>query len=80
MIIGVPKEIMLDEQRVGLLPVGARALVEAGHTVYIEQGASTGAGVPDEDYMEAGALLVDTADEVFEKAEMIIKVKEPQPE
>ena len=72
MIIGVPSEIKPDEQRVSLLPVGARALVESGHTVYIEQGASTGAGVPDEDYLEAGAMLVDTAAEVFEKAEMVV--------
>ena len=80
MIIGVASEIKLDEQRVALLPVGVRALVESGHSVYIKQGASTGAGVPDEDYLEAGAMLVDTAAEVFEKAEMVVKVKEPQSE
>ena len=80
MIIGVPKEVKADENRVGMLPFGARALVEAGHTVYIEREASHGAGVPDADYIESGALLLDTADEIYGEAEMIVKVKEPQPE
>lgn len=80
MIIGVPKEVKADENRVGMLPVGARALVAAGHTVYIERDASLGAGVPDDDYLEAGAQLLDSADEIYAKAEMIVKVKEPQPE
>ena len=80
MIIGVPKEVKADENRVGMLPVGARALVEAGHTVYIEREASHGAGVPDADHIEAGALLLDTADDIYGEAEMIVKVKEPQPE
>ena len=79
MIIGVPSEIKPDEQRVALLPVGVRVLVESGHTVYIEQGASTGAGVPDEDYLESGAMLVDTAAEVFEKAEMVVKSRNLSP-
>ena len=54
-------------------------LVEAGHSVYVEQGATDGSGVPIEDYMEAGAFVVDTAAEVFQASDMIIKVKEPQP-
>ena len=78
MNVGVPVEIMDDERRLGLLPVGARALSEAGHTFFVEQGASAGAGVADEDYIEAGALIVDSAEEVYGQAEMIIKVKEPQ--
>ena len=53
MIVGVPKETKADEKRVGLMPVGAHMLVEAGHTVYVEQGATDGSGVPIEDYMEA---------------------------
>ena len=76
MKVGVPGEIKDDESRV--VPVGARALCEAGHTVYVQQGASVGAGVPDEDYLEAGALITDTADEVYAQADMIVKVKEPQ--
>ncbi len=79
MIVGVPKETKADEQRVSLLPVGAHMLVEAGHSVYVEQGATDGSGVPVEDYMEAGAFVVDTAAEVFEASDLIIKVKEPQP-
>ncbi len=59
--------------------MGAHMLVEAGHTVYVEQGATEGSGVPVEDYMEAGAFVVDTAAEVFEASDMIVKVKEPQP-
>ena len=78
MNIGVPSEIKSDEKRVGLLPVGAQILVEAGHTVFVEQGASEGTLVPDEDYIEAGAVVVDTAEEVFAEAELIVKVKEPQ--
>lgn len=79
MIVGVPKETKADEKRVGLLPVGAHMLVEAGHTVYVEQGATDGSGVPIEDYMEAGALVVDSAAKVFEASDLIVKVKEPQP-
>jgi alanine dehydrogenase len=80
MIVGVPSEIKVDEDRVGLLPVVARTLVEAGHTVLVEAGAGVGAGVADVDYIEAGASLVTTADEVFAEAELIVKVKEPQAE
>ncbi|MBT4098764.1 MAG: alanine dehydrogenase [Gemmatimonadetes bacterium] len=78
MIVGVPKEIKTDEDRVGLLPVGARTLIEAGHTVLIEAAAGEGAGVPDVDYIEAGASVVATAGEIFAEAELIVKVKEPQ--
>lgn len=78
MFIGVPREIKADERRVGLLPVGARALTDGGHTVYIEEGAGVGAGAEDADYEEAGAVMLDTAAEVFERADMVVKVKEPQ--
>ena len=80
MNIGVPRETKDDEKRVGLLPMGAEMLERAGHTVFIEQGASEGALVLDEDYIEAGAVVVDTAQEVFAEADLIVKVKEPQPE
>ncbi|MDA0335777.1 MAG: alanine dehydrogenase [bacterium] len=80
MIIGVPTEIKADEDRVGMLPVGARTLVAAGHTVLVQTGAGEGAGVEDVDYIEAGASLVHAAAGIFAEAEMIVKVKEPQPE
>ena len=77
MIIGVPKEIKTNENRVALVPAGAELLVGAGHTVYVEAGAGLGSGFSDEAYQKAGARLLATAEEVWAKAEMIIKVKEP---
>jgi len=77
MIIGVPKEIKTNENRVALVPAGAEAFVTRGHTVYVEQGAGTGSGFPDEAYTAVGAKILATADEVWAKAEMIMKVKEP---
>ncbi|MGE4273849.1 MAG: alanine dehydrogenase [Desulfitobacterium sp.] len=77
MIIGIPKEIKAHENRVGMPPAGVDALVKAGHTCYLEKSAGLGSGFPDEEYIEAGALIVDTAREVYERAEMIVKVKEP---
>jgi len=79
MIIGVPKEIKRDEYRVALLPVGAEELVRAGHSVLIESGAGLGSGLTDQDYAQQGAEIVGTAKEMFNRAEMIVKVKEPQP-
>lgn len=79
MRIGVPKEIKTDEYRIGLMPVGAEVLVKQGHEVVIETQAGVGSGFTDEMYLAAGAKLAATADEVFDRAEMIIKVKEPQP-
>ena len=79
MIIGVPKEIKNNENRVALTPAGAHSLVENGHKVYIEVGAGLGSGFADEDYIEAGAKLLPSADEVFDIADMIMKVKEPIP-
>jgi alanine dehydrogenase len=78
MIVGVPRETKRDEYRVGLLPVGAEELVRAGHTVLIERGAGSGSGLPDEAYAAAGATLVDGPAEVFGKADLVVKVKEPQ--
>jgi len=78
MIIGVPKEIKTNENRIALVPAGAEALVGAGHTVYVEAGAGLGSGFPDEAYTAVGAKTLPTADEVWAKADMIMKVKEPQ--
>lgn len=78
MIVGVPRETKRDEYRVALLPVGAEELVRAGHTVLIERGAGAGSGLPDEAYAAAGATLVDGPAEVFGKADLVVKVKEPQ--
>ncbi|NBC34040.1 MAG: alanine dehydrogenase [Alphaproteobacteria bacterium] len=79
MIVGVPKEIKPQENRVGLIPPSVRELTGRGHGVVVESGAGAGIGLSDEDYRAAGATVVDTADEVFATAEMIVKVKEPQP-
>lgn len=79
MIVGVPKEIKRDEYRVALLPVGVEELKLAGHTVLVETGAGVGSGLLDQEYKASGAEIVATAAEVFARADMIIKVKEPQP-
>jgi len=77
MKIGIPKEIKTNENRVSLVPAGAEALVAAGHTVFVEQGAGEGSGFADDQYTAVGAQLLPTADAVWKEAEMIIKVKEP---
>lgn len=79
MIIGVPKEIKEQEQRVALLPSGAQQLVRQGHAVLVQKSAGVGSGYPDEEYVKAGAELVEGPDEVFKRADMIVKVKEPLP-
>jgi len=79
MRIGVPKEIKVHEYRVGLVPAGVRELVAAGHEVLIETGAGTGIGVDDAQYRAAGASIADNAADVFSRAELVVKVKEPQP-
>jgi len=80
MIIGVPKETKTDEYRVGLLPVGAHLLSSDGHTVLIENQAGLGSGFTDQDYSTAGAQIVQNAEEIYTRAEIIVKVKEPQPD
>lgn len=81
MIIGVPKEIKNNENRVGLTPGGVQALVARGHKLLVETKAGQGIGASDEVYAKAGATIIDSAKEVWEKADMVIKVKEPiQPE
>src|SRR5512145_1975995 len=77
MLIGVPKEIKTNENRIALVPAGAEALVAAGHEVFVEQGAGEGSGFPDASFVAAGAKTLATADEVWAKADMIFKVKEP---
>jgi alanine dehydrogenase len=79
MRVGIPREIKNQEYRVGLLPAGVGELVARGHEVFVETGAGLGAGASDDDYRAAGATLTDTARQVFDAAELIVKVKEPQP-
>jgi alanine dehydrogenase len=79
MIIGVPKEIKKDEHRVALLPVGAEILSRRRHRVLVEKGAGIGSGISDAEYRAAGAQIVRSAAQIWKKADMIIKVKEPQP-
>jgi alanine dehydrogenase len=77
MVIGVPKEIKEQEQRVALLPSGTNQLTKLGHCVLVERNAGIGSGYPDQDYAKAGAEIVEQAKEVFARADMIVKVKEP---
>ena len=78
MIIGVPKEIKNNENRVALTPAGANSLVREGHKVLVEKSAGVGSGFSDESYTAAGASIIDAAAEVFQSSDMIVKVKEPQ--
>ena len=77
MIIGVPKEIKEQEQRVALLPSGTNQLTRHGHSVLVERNAGLGSGYPDQNYVKAGAEIAEQAKEVFGRADMIVKVKEP---
>jgi alanine dehydrogenase len=79
MLVGVPKEIKVHEYRVGLPPAGVRELVHHGHKVMVQKDAATAIGFDDADYEAAGAIIASTAAEIFAKADMIVKVKEPQP-
>lgn len=78
MLIGVPKEIKVREYRVGIVPANVRELVLHGHQVVVESGAGNGIGAADEQYRAAGATIADVPQEIFDTAEMIVKVKEPQ--
>lgn len=78
MVVGTVREIKIGENRVGLTPYGADALVGAGHTVLVQKGAGVNSGFPDADYRQVGAQIVGQARTVYKRAEMIIKVKEPQ--
>ncbi len=79
MLVGVPKEIKNHEYRVGLTPAAVKEFVAHGHQVMVETNAGTAIGFTDELYQNAGAMIVDTAEQIFAEAEMIVKVKEPQP-
>ncbi len=78
MIVGVPKEIKDNEYRVGLTPSGASLLVQDGHEVLVQKSAGLGSGLGDEQFSKVGAKIIDTAAEVFERSDLIVKVKEPQ--
>jgi alanine dehydrogenase len=78
MLIGVPREIKVEEYRVGLVPATVRELVDHGHQVEIETRAGEGAGIADEEYVASGGQIVETPERIFARAELMIKVKEPQ--
>jgi alanine dehydrogenase len=77
MLVGVPKEIKVHESRVAITPEGVSEFVHTGHTVVIQHDAGVASAIPDEDFIQAGATIVATADEVWQKADLILKVKEP---
>lgn len=79
MIVGIPKEVKDHEYRAGMLPVGVEELSRAGHHVLVQKGAGLGSGLRDADYERSGATIVEEASEIWEKAELVVKVKEPQP-
>ncbi len=80
MIVGVPKEVKTDEYRVAMIPVGVEELTRAGHKVVVQAGAGQGSGIADDDYARHGAEVVTAADEVWRRADMAVKVKEPLPQ
>ncbi len=80
MIVGVPTEIKSREFRVGMIPAGVRMLTARGHKVLVQAGAGVGSGLPDEEYVRAGAEIVPRREDVWKRAEMIVKVKEPLPD
>src|ERR1043166_6000636 len=80
MLVGVPKEIKNHEYRVGLTPASVRELVKHGHRVLIEKSAGEGVSLSDEDYRKVGADIAENAPAVFAAADMVVKVKEPQPQ
>ena len=77
MLVGIPREVKNNEYRVAITPAGVHELVRHGHQVVIESDAGAGSSITNEDYAGAGATIVDTADEVWERAELVLKVKEP---
>lgn len=79
MIVGVPREIKSDEYRVAMIPVGVEELTRSGHMVLVQKGAGSGSGISDDDYRANGAQIIESAAEIFSRAELIVKVKEPQP-
>ncbi len=79
MIIGIPKEIKAEENRVAMTPAGVEVMINFGHKVLVEKSAGTGSGFNDEDYARAGAEIIDKSKKIFDRCEMILRVKEPQP-
>src|SRR5918911_5305807 len=77
MIVGLPKEVKDNEYRVGLVPAGVKALTDAGHQVFVQKGAGEGSGILDDEFVRAGGEILDTAEEVWSRANMVVKVKEP---
>ncbi len=77
MIIGVPKEVKDQEYRVSMVPAGVKSLMDAGHRVLVQKNAGVGSGIPDEDYLDVGAEMPETIEEVYNASELIVKVKEP---
>ncbi|OGX27606.1 MAG: alanine dehydrogenase [Omnitrophica WOR_2 bacterium RIFCSPHIGHO2_01_FULL_48_9] len=80
MIVGIPKEIKNNEYRVGILPVGVESLKKAGHEVLMEKDAGSGSGIRDEKYLAYGAKIVNSSQEIYSQADMIVKIKEPMPQ
>ena len=80
MLIGVPKEIKNNEYRVGLIPASVKELIAHGHQVVVEHDAGAGVDFPDAEYVDAGAEIVWSEKDIFSRADMVVKVKEPQPE
>src|SRR5438445_5765667 len=80
MIVGVPKEIKTDEYRVAMIPVGVEELTRAGHRVLIQAGAGQGSGIADDDYTRHGAEIAESAEDVWKRSDLIVKVKEPLPQ
>lgn len=80
MFISIPKEIKDNEYRVAMVPAGVKVLRDAGHRVLVQRSAGVGSGIPDEEYISQGAELVDTAEESYQRADLIVKVKEPLPQ
>ena len=79
-VIGVPKEIKISENRVGLTEAGVKQLVLEGHTVLVQKDAGVGSRITNDDYARAGAQIVDTAKDIYGKSDMVMKVKEPLPD
>jgi len=80
MLVGIPKEVKLNEYRIAILPVGVEALIQKGHEVIIQENAGLGSGISDDEYIAAGATIVKSPEDVYHDAEMVMKVKEPMPE
>ncbi|HEY0699088.1 MAG TPA: alanine dehydrogenase, partial [Micromonospora sp.] len=77
MKVGIPREVKNHEYRVAITPAGVHEFIRSGHEVYVESGAGVGSSIPDEDFAKAGATILDSADDVWDTAELVLPVKEP---